>query len=82
VLSCASRGLTGADLKAVVEDGKLLYAHDVASGLTPRLADEYFLEAIETVRANGRNYGRRRPSQVTGAVKIGFAMDEMTIAGG
>jgi SpoVK/Ycf46/Vps4 family AAA+-type ATPase len=81
-LARASRGLTGADLKAVVEDGKLLYAHDVASARTPRAADEYFLEAIETVRENGRNYGRRRPPRVTGAVRIGFAMDELTTVAG
>jgi transitional endoplasmic reticulum ATPase len=77
----ASRGLTGADLKAVAEDGKLLYAHDVATGRTTRVADEYFLEAIETVRANGRNYGRRRSPRLTGAVKVGFAMDELTVVG-
>jgi SpoVK/Ycf46/Vps4 family AAA+-type ATPase len=81
VLARASRGLTGADLKAVVEDGKLLYAHDVASSRPLRMADEYFLEAIETVRSNGRNYGRRRPTKLAGAVKVGFAMDELTTIG-
>jgi hypothetical protein len=35
-LAAASRGLTGADLKAVVEDGKLLFAHDKVHGQQPR----------------------------------------------
>ena len=50
ILAGASRGLTGADLKAVVEDAKLLFAHDKARGKTPRPVEEYYLEAIETVR--------------------------------
>jgi transitional endoplasmic reticulum ATPase len=71
-LSVASRGLTGADLKAVVEDGKLLFAHDVAVGKTLRPVEDYFLEAIETVRANQRNYARRKPSRLGEPVKFGF----------
>ena len=68
----ASHGLTGADLRAVVEDGKLLFAHDKASGVAPRAVDEYFLEAIATVRANRRNYTRRRPAQFMEAREYGF----------
>lgn len=68
----ASHGLTGADLRAVVEDGKLLFAHDKASGVAPRAVDEYFLEAIATVRANRRNYTRRRPAQFMEARECGF----------
>jgi hypothetical protein len=74
-LAFASRGLTGADLKAVVEDGKLLFAHDKASGKPPRPAAEYFIEAIETIRANRRNYARSRPARLTEVVKLGFAVD-------
>lgn len=76
-LAQASRGLTGADLKAVVEDAKLLYAHDVSRGVAVRPASEYYLAAIDTVRANGRRYGRRKPQPMAGAVRIGFAMEEM-----
>ncbi|MCU1276378.1 MAG: ATPase, central domain protein [Bryobacterales bacterium] len=74
-LAFASRGLTGADLKAVVEDGKLLFAHDKASGKPLRPAAEYFLEAIETIRSNRRNYARSRPARLTEVVKLGFAVD-------
>jgi SpoVK/Ycf46/Vps4 family AAA+-type ATPase len=68
----ASSGLTGADLRAVVEDGKLLFAHDRAIGKVPRPVEEYFLEAIETVRANRRNYARRKPAQSMETVRYGF----------
>jgi len=68
----ASHGLTGADLRAVVEDGKLLFAHDRATGLAARAVEEYFLEAIATVRANRRNYTRRRPAPFMESREYGF----------
>jgi transitional endoplasmic reticulum ATPase len=73
MLAAASRGLTGADLKAVVEDGKLLFAHDKARGKTPRAIEEYFLDAIATVRANRRNYGKRKAAQPAEPAPFGFA---------
>jgi transitional endoplasmic reticulum ATPase len=75
-VASASSGLTGADLKAVVEDGKLLFAYDKAHGKTGRPLEEYFLEAIETIRSNRRNYVRRKPSpQMMETVKIGFTIE-------
>jgi SpoVK/Ycf46/Vps4 family AAA+-type ATPase len=71
----ASHGLTGADLMAVVEDGKLLFAHDKATGEAARPVEEYFLEAIATVRANRRNYTRRRPAQFMEAREYGFIVE-------
>jgi transitional endoplasmic reticulum ATPase len=70
-LSASSRGLTGADLKAVVEDGKLLYAHDVAEKKAPRRVEEYFLEAIAEVRSNQACYARRKAVGV-GPARFGF----------
>jgi transitional endoplasmic reticulum ATPase len=67
-----AHGLTGADLKAVVEDAKLLFAHDVSTGTPARALEEYFAEAIDEVRANHRNYGRRRPVRFGELQKIGF----------
>ena len=67
-----SHGLTGADLRAVVEDGKLLYAHDKAGGRAVRPVEEYFLQAIATVRANRRNYSRRRPAEFMEAREYGY----------
>jgi ATP-dependent 26S proteasome regulatory subunit len=75
-LASASRGLTGADLNAVVEDGKLLFAHDLAHGSPLRPADDYFLEAIETVRANQMSYARRKPLRLTEAVTFGFSVGD------
>jgi hypothetical protein len=60
------------DLRAVVEDGKLLFAHGKATGEPARPVEEYFLEAIGTVRANRRNYTRRRPAQFMEAREYGF----------
>jgi ATP-dependent 26S proteasome regulatory subunit len=71
-LAAASRGLTGADLKNVVEDGKLLFAHDRAAAQPVRPVDEYFLEAIASVRANRRSYARGKPHRMTETVDIGF----------
>ena len=72
-LAAASKGLTGADLKAVLEDGKLLFAHDLARGQPVRPVDEYFLEAIETVRSNHSRYTRRKPLGLARGVPVGFA---------
>jgi transitional endoplasmic reticulum ATPase len=68
LIASASHGLTGADLKNVVDDAKLQFAHDRMTGRDAESADSYFLQAIETVRANRRKYTQRR----TAAANIGF----------
>jgi ATP-dependent 26S proteasome regulatory subunit len=55
-LAAASEGLSGADLKRVVEDGKLLFAFERARKTRMQPATEYFLRAIETVRRNKEQY--------------------------
>jgi transitional endoplasmic reticulum ATPase len=52
----ATEGLTGADLKRLVEDAKTLYAYDKVQGHSLRPSTEYFLAAVETVRANKARY--------------------------
>jgi hypothetical protein len=71
-LVTASRSLTGADLKAIVEDGKLQYAHDRTSGKPLRQVEEYFLEAIAAIRENQRNYRRRRRERAAEGSQYGF----------
>ena len=71
-LAGAAQGLTGADLKAVVEDAKLLFAHDVSTGTPVRPVEEYFLDAIREVHSNHRNYTKKRPAAFAGAARIGF----------
>ena len=57
-IASASAGLTGADLRAVVEDAKLLFAHDRGIGRETRPAEDYFLTAIEALRVNRKTrYG-------------------------
>ena len=58
-LASATHGLTGADLNAVVEDAKLLFAHDVSRSVAPRAAEAYFLDAIAELRATRRTYAPR-----------------------
>jgi transitional endoplasmic reticulum ATPase len=71
-LARESRGLTGADLKAVVEDGKLLFAYDKANNKTLKPIEEYFLEAIRKVRANRRCYSRAKSSRTGEVTAMGF----------
>ena len=52
----ATEGFTGADLKAMVEDGKALYAYDKANGVKPEPLTEYFLRAIMAVQENKQHY--------------------------
>ncbi len=71
-LATASRGFTGADLKSTIEDGKLLFAHAQASGKPPRAVEDYFLDAISTIRQNRRKYQKRKSVQLAEAQPFGF----------
>jgi len=52
----ATEGFTGADLKAMVEDGKAIYCYDKAQGIQPQPTTEYFLRAVTTVKENKQHY--------------------------
>jgi len=52
----ATEGFTGADLKAMVEDGKAIYAYDKANGVEAGPTTGYFLRAITAVRENKQHY--------------------------
>jgi predicted AAA+ superfamily ATPase len=74
-IASASHGLTGADLKNVVDDAKLLFASDkIQQNPLPPIGD-YFLRAIRTVRANRRRYLRPRPSNSGETGKFGFSIN-------
>ncbi len=55
-LTESTDGFTGADLKRLTEDGKLLVAADLASARAARPLTDYFLAAIDTVRRNKERY--------------------------
>ena len=55
-LTSATDGFTGADLKRVIEDGKALYAFDVATQRSLHPVTDYFVAAVDTVRANKQKY--------------------------
>lgn len=61
-LAEATEQLSGADLKRLIDDGKLLYAFDRAQKVTTREPIAYFLEALETVRANKLRYAQAEAS--------------------
>lgn len=68
----AARGMTGADLKAMVDDAKLLFAGDRSRQKDVLPVEEYFYEAIRTIRLNKALYQRGKPSSVADTVTIGF----------
>jgi predicted AAA+ superfamily ATPase len=76
----ATHGLTGADLKSIVEDAKLLLAYDKTNGAALRSIEEYLLDAVDTLRANRRNYSRRRPEPFRDASRIGFEAIDNAVA--
>ncbi len=61
-LATATEQLSGADLKRLVDDGKLLYAFDRAQNVSTREPIAYFLAALETVRANKLRYAQAEAS--------------------
>ena len=61
-LAAATEQLSGADLKRLVDDGKLLYAFDRAQKAATKEPIVYFLEALETVRANKLRYAQAEAS--------------------
>jgi SpoVK/Ycf46/Vps4 family AAA+-type ATPase len=73
-LAQASHGLTGADLKSAVEDGKLLYARDVTAGHVQARVEEYFLQALREIRANRVRY--RRNGKSNGEPVIGYPISK------
>lgn len=52
----ATEGFTGADLKRLVDDAKVLYAYDLACERPVQPATDYYLAAVEKVLANKERY--------------------------
>jgi SpoVK/Ycf46/Vps4 family AAA+-type ATPase len=78
-LAEVSQGLTGADLKNVVDDAMLMYAHDRLAGDLLAMED-YFAKAIGAIRANRRKYATSRPAKLTDTVEFGFKSIEPAAA--
>jgi transitional endoplasmic reticulum ATPase len=57
-LAGLTEGMSGADLRRMVEDGKLLYAYDLARELPTKAITDYMVVAMETVQANKQHYAR------------------------
>jgi transitional endoplasmic reticulum ATPase len=68
-LADETEDLTGADVKRVIEDGKVLFAFDRSRSRPLQPVTDYFLRAITTVRENKKRYAEaeariRRRGQV------------------
>jgi ATP-dependent 26S proteasome regulatory subunit len=57
-LTEVTEGMSGADLRRMVEDGKLLYAFDLARERPTKPITDYVVAAMETVRANKERYAQ------------------------
>ncbi len=55
-LASQTEGLTGADLRRLIEDGKILYAYDKSRNRETDNVLGYFQQAIETIRSNKEKY--------------------------
>jgi len=55
-LAAQTEGLTGADLKRLVEDGKILYAYAISKKADTSNILSFFEKAIETIRSNKEKY--------------------------
>lgn len=79
-IAAATDGFTGADLKRLAEDARLLFAFDRARGIAPGPAPDYFLRATETVKRNKERYAQAeaaaRPRQDTRPPWFHVAMAE------
>jgi SpoVK/Ycf46/Vps4 family AAA+-type ATPase len=76
-LAKASRGLSGADLKSVVEDAKLLFAHRLVSGEPAESVEAYFLRAIGAIRSKAVSYGKHRGTGFAGSA-FGFKDEDQS----
>jgi transitional endoplasmic reticulum ATPase len=71
-LARASSGLSGADLKSVLEDGKLEFAYSRATQAPECAVEDYFLRAIHTIKNSRRIYGRKRSRPFGAESRFGF----------
>jgi transitional endoplasmic reticulum ATPase len=52
----STEGFTGADLKRLIEDGKVAFGYDRAKQARMKDTTEYFLAAVDTVKSNKERY--------------------------
>jgi SpoVK/Ycf46/Vps4 family AAA+-type ATPase len=71
-LAQLTRGLTGADLKAAVDDAKLLFAHDMSAGSSGKDPAQYFRDAVNTIRKHRRAYGKKKRFEFGESAPVGF----------
>ena len=55
-LADETNDMTGADVKRLIEDGKVLFAFDRSRKLPLKSVTDYFVQAITTVRENKKRY--------------------------
>ena len=55
-LAAGTEGLTGSDLKSLIQDGKILYAYDKSRNRPLEDIGKYFERAVTTIRSNKEKY--------------------------
>ncbi len=55
-LADETNDMTGADVKRLIEDGKVLFAFDRSRKLPLKPVTDYFVQAVTTVRENKKRY--------------------------
>jgi SpoVK/Ycf46/Vps4 family AAA+-type ATPase len=71
-LARVSHGMTGADIKSAIEDGKLLFAYREAQGKPARPVQDHFLEALSAIRKQRQSCGKTKRAQSGEVVQYGF----------
>ena len=74
-----TEGFTGADLRRLVEDAKVLHGYDLARNLTPSSAEEYFQRATVTLQGYKAKYAEAEAQGRAQAHRRGPAFDHSSM---
>ena len=70
-LSDETEGLTGADLRRLIDDSKILFAYDKARNMPIKESMQYFRKAIETIKSNKSKYEEAESRALQNAAFVG-----------
>lgn len=70
-LADETEGLTGADLRRLIDDSKILFAYDKARNMPLQESMQYFRKAIETIKSNKSKYEEAESRALQNAAFVG-----------
>jgi transitional endoplasmic reticulum ATPase len=80
-LADETNDMTGADVKRLIEDGKVLFAFDRSRKLPLKRVTDYFVQAITTVRENKQRYAEAEANRTAPSSGSRFACERERRAG-